>query len=93
MNINSFMKNLVKDEQKWWPELFPFSLKWMNEWTNEQTKTLLWAEEIIHCVRIFGLQEFPSWLGKNPASIHENRGLIPGLFQWIKDPALPWAVV
>ena len=27
------------------------------------------------------------WL-TNPASIHEDVGLIPGLPQWIKDPAL-----
>ena len=29
----------------------------------------------------------------NPASIHEDVGLIPGLNQCVKDPALPWAVV
>ena len=26
---------------------------------------------------------------KNPTSIHEGSGSIPGLSHWVKDPALP----
>ena len=39
-----------------------------------------------------GVSAVTQWV-KNPTSIHEDEGLIPGLVQWVKDPVLSQAAV
>ena len=49
-------------------------------------------ECVIKKKKILGVPFTAQWL-TNATSIQEDADLIPSLAQWVKDLALPWAVV
>ena len=57
-----------------------FMAKWVANW---------WVKAHIST---FGVPVVAQWL-TNPMRNREVTGSIPGLAQWVKDPASPWAVV
>ena len=59
---------------------------------NVLTKTWFFEVSLVYIKLYMGSSHCGS-AEMNPTSIHEDVGAIPGLAQWVKDPAFPWAVL